>query len=587
MFGANLRIGLAQISVRVGDLWGNARKILAVVQQARDLGVDVLTFPELIVTGYPPEDLLMRPRFVRDNMKVTRELARQIQGLVAVIGFVDRTAEGLRNAVAVVQRGIMSVVYHKIHLPNYGVFDEKRYFVPGSQAKVFVCNGVRFAISICEDIWVPDVTRIQAQEGGAQIILNASSSPYYAGKRTEREEMLANRARENHCHIAYVNLVGAQDELVFDGNSMVFDSDGNVIARAKQFEEDLLIADLELEKEQRRPQSVPPPPIDLKRSFKPEVPRPTLSYVNFCIPAKPSRPPITPRIEAQLGAEEEIYKALTLGLERYVRGNRFSKVVIGISGGIDSALTAALAYDALGPDGVIGLAMPSPFTSAESNEDAEELCRNLGIRLEVIPIEPLMAAFDASLAPFFGDMPRGVTEENLQARIRGSLLMAFSNKFNSMVVSTGNKSELATGYCTLYGDMVGGFAILKDVPKTLVFRLCRFRNSIHPTPFIPERIITKEPSAELKHNQKDTDSLPPYPLLDAIMHAYVVEDRGIDEIIGLGFSQDIVKRVVRMIDISEYKRRQGAPGIKITPKAFGKDRRMPICNGYEERQDAE
>ncbi|HID95543.1 MAG TPA: NAD+ synthase [Candidatus Latescibacteria bacterium] len=557
--GRPLRIAMAQINTTVGDLEGNFEKIREYVRKAKDLQVDVASFPELAITGYPPEDLLLKPRFVQDNLRQLERLARSIEDIVVVVGFVDRLGTEIYNAAAIIHKGEICGVYHKMLLPNYGVFDEKRYFNPGQRPLIFKTDGVVFGVNICEDIWHEDgPTRRQASLG-ASLILNINASPYHAGKIKEREDIVSRQARDNRVFITYTNLVGGQDELVFDGQSMVVDDEGKTIARAEPFKEDLLVIDL----------NVPP------------TLRETKGAITIAKEFPEERPPLPEREVRELEPVEEIYQALVLGLKDYVSKNGFKKVIIGLSGGIDSSLTAAVAVDAMGKDGVYGVFMPSEYTSEESREDVEALVKNLGIHMEVIPITEIFGAYLRVFAPVFKGCPQDVTEENLQARIRGNILMALSNKFGWLVLTTGNKSEVSTGYCTLYGDMVGGFGVIKDVPKTLVYELARFRNELENGEIIPERVLRKPPTAELKPDQKDTDTLPPYEILDPILKSYIEEDKSFQDIIRQGYDGGIVSRVIRMVDGNEYKRRQAPPGIKITPKAFGKDRRMPITNRYK------
>lgn len=581
---------MAQLNPTVGDIAGNTRLIKAWVKEARKAKADVVAFPELAVTGYPPEDLLLKPRFVTDNCRALDEIARDCKGLVAVIGYVGQGAMGpvkqrpgvtgseqhaLSNAAAVVSEGRLIASYGKWQLPNYGVFDERRYFDPGRRLPLITLRGVTIAVNICEDIWVPDgPTRLQAA-AGAEVIVNINASPFHIGKSRAREHMLVTRARENGVIVSYTNTVGGQDELVFDGNSVIVDQTGEIVARGKAFAEDLIVADLNVEAvgrhrlTQGRKKPFPPAMaaaverIAVKASSRPE-----------------KRPRLAPTLEAPLGELEEVYRALVLGVQDYVRKNQFRNVVIGLSGGVDSALTAVIAVDALGPQNVLGIFMPSPYTSQDSGEDVSELTRRLGIECRTIAITPTFHAYREALAPSFEGQPVDTTEENLQARIRGNLLMAFSNKFGHLVLTTGNKSEMSVGYATLYGDMAGGFAVIKDVPKTMVYALSRLRNAAGPTPVIPKRVLDRPPTAELRPNQKDEDSLPPYSVLDPILKAYVEEDRSIQEIVAMGFDRATVARVMTMVDRSEYKRRQAPIGIKITLRAFGKDRRMPITNGY-------
>ncbi len=567
-----IRLAMAQLDVVVGDLEGNARKIVEWIGRAAAGGADIVAFPELALTGYPPEDLLLKPGFIDANLDALGEIARAAAGITAIVGFVDR-ADDIYNAAAVLRDGRMVGVHHKVYLPNYGVFDEFRYFQAGRKSTLLECGGARIGLSVCEDIWYPDGPVLeQAMGQGAAVVLNISSSPFHAGKRQWKERMLRTRAADNAAIVAYVNLVGGQDELVFDGHSMVFDPAGELLARGRQFEEQLIVTDLDLDavfrwrlREPRRRQGAVADSADV---ISLPAPSPDRAPLDVRDPAKP------------LGEESEIYRALVLGTRDYVRKNRFGKVVIGLSGGIDSALTAVIAVDALGAGNVVGVLMPSGHSSEGSVADSRALGRNLGIELIEIPISDLMQAYDGALAPAFDGRPVDVAEENIQARIRGNLVMALSNKFGWLVLSTGNKSEMSVGYCTLYGDMAGGFAVIKDVTKTLVYGLARHCNRQAGGERIPREILVKEPSAELRPDQKDSDSLPEYADLDPILLAYVEEDRGVDELIGMGFDAETVRRVVRMVDGSEYKRRQAAPGVKITPRAFGRDRRMPITNRY-------
>jgi NAD+ synthase (glutamine-hydrolysing) len=558
--GTTIRIALAQINCTVGDLKGNCRKILEYSEKAKECDADLVSFPELAVTGYPPEDLLLKPKFVEDNVTALQELSRSIKNIVAVVGFVDNGRRAVYNSAAVISAGEIKGIYHKMRLPNYAVFDEKRYFKPGKNPLVFLFGQQPFGVTICEDIWLPGgPTEVQARYG-ARFICNINASPYHAGKRKLREEILRTQARSNGVIMAYTNLVGGQDELVFDGQSMVIDKDGAVLARAEAFKEDLLIVDLELPSE--------------------ATARSTKSLIKATdAPFRPKTQAARTRVEPALKPAEEVYQALILGLRDYVRKNGFEKVVLGLSGGIDSALVAVLAADALGTENVICVFMPSRFSSEESRVDAKGLCENLGVRLFETSIERIYDAYLETLAPLFSGLQPDITEENIQARIRGNIMMAFSNKFGWLVLTTGNKSEMSVGYATLYGDMAGGFAVIKDVPKTLVYSICRWRNSVSRA--IPEGVLTKAPSAELKPDQKDTDTLPPYEVLDPILKAYVEEDKEPARIVAGGYDYETVSRVIKMVDVSEYKRRQSPPGIRITPKAFGKDRRMPITSKYK------
>ena len=572
-----LRLGLAQINTTVGDLEGNVAKVLEYVGRARELGVDLVSFPELTITGYPPEDLLLRPRFIDDNLAALEQVVGACQGITAVVGFVDRK-DDIYNAAAVIHDGRLADVYHKQFLPNYGVFDENRYFQAGTRCPVYVVTGIGVGVSVCEDIWYPgDPTRAQAHSG-AQVIININGSPYHMGKRRFREHMLATRASDYAVFVCYTNQVGGQDELVFDGASMVLSPWGEVLGQAAAFQEELLVCDLNVEEVlQTRLHDPRRRKERLAFTASTSVPRICLSDEPFL----ESKPTVEPRCAPPLDGEAEVYHALVLGSGDYVRKNGFQKVVIGLSGGIDSSLTAAIAVDALGRDNVIGVAMPSRFSSEGSLQDARELADSLGIQLMVFPIEEPFSAFLNILSEPFAGTQFGVAEENVQSRVRGLIIMALSNKFGWLVLTTGNKSEMATGYATLYGDMVGGFAVLKDVPKTLVYRLARYRNACpDKSGVIPQSVMDKEPSAELRPDQRDTDSLPPYEMLDPILEAYVEEDKSVDEIVALGFDEALVERIIAMVDRNEYKRRQTPPGVKITPRAFGRDRRLPIANRY-------
>ncbi len=574
-----LRVGLGQIDVCVGNLSGNLKKILEYIEVAKNLGVDILCFPELAVTGYPPEDLLLKSSFIEDNLETLDKIREASDGLTVIVGFVDKK-EDIYNAAAIIHNRDLVDVYHKRYLPNYGVFDENRYFQSGTRAPVYKLGNVRFGVNICEDIWYPgDPTREQAILGDAQIIINISSSPYYASKVKSREQMLSVRASDYSVVVVFCNLVGGQDELVFDGHSAVIGEAGKVIARASGFKEELLIADISpnrvfrsrLHDPRRRKEKY-----TLRIESK-EAQLITLAQAEF---GKNSRPQIAPRVEEFMGVEEEVFRALVLGTRDYVTKNGFKKVVIGLSGGIDSSIVAAIASEALGKENVIGVRMPSRYSSEGSIRDAEELSKGLGIELLTIPIEKAFNAYLDMFSQVFGGKEHDVTEENIQTRIRGNILMALSNKFGWLVLTTGNKSEMGVGYCTLYGDMAGGFAVIKDVPKTLVYRIAEFYNRWKGKDIIPKAVLEKPPSAELRPNQKDTDSIPPYNVLDPILKAYVEEDLSVEEIINLGFDENLVKRVIKMVDLNEYKRRQSPPGIKITVRAFGKDRRFPITNLY-------
>jgi len=572
-----LRLGLAQINTTVGDLEGNAAKVLEYVDRARELGVDLLSFPEMTITGYPPEDLLLRPQFIGDNLAVLQRVVKGCQGISAVVGFVDRDHD-VHNAAAIIHDGRLVDVYHKQFLPNYGVFDENRYFQAGTGCPVYVMAGIGVGVNICEDIWYPDdPMRAQAQ-AGAQVIININGSPYHIGKRRFREHMLATRASDHAVFICYTNQVGGQDELVFDGASMVVSPWGEVLAQAAVFEEELLICDLDVEETfQAR---LHEPRRRRQRLASSAGSSAAMVHVSDA-PLAQKKPPVERRRAPSMGDDAEVYSALVLGTRDYLLKNDFQKAVIGLSGGIDSSLVATIAVDALGSENVVGVAMPSRFSSEGSIKDARELADSLGIQLMTIPIEEPFSAFLDLLSDPFASAEFGVAEENIQSRIRGLIIMALSNKFGWLVLATGNKSEMAAGYATLYGDMAGGFAVIKDVPKTLVYRLARYRNSLGPRPVIPQSVIEKEPSAELRPDQRDVDTLPSYETLDPILEAYVEEDKSVDAIASMGFDKELVKRVMTMVDRNEYKRRQAPPGVKISPRAFGRDRRLPIANRYK------
>lgn len=570
-----IRIGMAQINCTVGDLAGNTEKIIRYTEKAQEMCVDVLSFPEMAITGYPPEDLLLKRDFIDENLKYLDIIKNKTGNICIVVGFVNRK-KGIYNAAAVIQNKKIAGIYHKMLLPNYGVFDEKRYFKEGDEYKVFSLNDINFAVTICEDIWFEDgPVRILSFAGNAEIIININSSPYHLGKWRLRETMLRERAKNSKVAIAYNNMVGGQDELVFDGDGMFLDVKGNVIERGRQFEEGLIIADVDVDKirSQRKGKDWQ----KKKRAFSKY--KKLIKSTNLSKQGHLKKPLVERGSIEPYSIEAEIYNALLLGTRDYTKKNGFKKVLIGLSGGIDSALTVAIAVDAIGKENVVGVFMPSMYTSKESIEDVEILSKNLGIKLITVPITETYNNYISSLTSTFKDLKTDVTEENIQARIRGNILMALSNKFGWLVLTTGNKSEMSVGYATLYGDMAGGFAVIKDVPKTMVYRLARFRNTQNE--MIPERIIKKEPTAELRPGQKDTDSLPAYEILDPILLAYIEEDKSFTDIAAMGFDKAVVKKVINMVDKSEYKRRQSSPGIKITPKAFGKDRRMPITNWYK------
>mgnify|MGYP001582048006 CR=1 FL=1 len=573
------RLALAQINTTVGDLEGNAQKVLQYAARAREMGADLVAFPELAIPGYPPEDLLLKPSFIQRNIETMRRVVEECKGIALVVGFVDAGSD-IYNAAAVSYDGKLCGVYHKIYLPNYGVFDEDRYFRRGDTCPVFTVNGVCVGVNICEDIWYAVGPAVVQRDAGAELIVNINSSPYAAGKRKFREQMVATRASDNGLYVAYVNTVAGQDELVFDGGSVVFDRDGELVARGRQFEEQLLVVDLDMESVFRGRLRDPRPrkedPAMLRQIGTPQ-------HVHVSDRQERARPPLPKEVETPLEPLEEVYRALVLGTRDYVRKNGFQKVLIGLSGGIDSSITAVIAADALGRENVVGVVMPSRFSSEGSISDSRALSKNLGIEMRSVPIEPAHSAFEQMLEPHFRDTAPNIAEENIQARIRGNILMALSNKFGWLALTTGNKSELAMGYATLYGDMAGGYAVIKDVPKTLIYELARWRNA-HDSPRnpIPQACFDKPPSAELKPNQRDDDTLPPYAILDPILKAYVEEERSYEEIVSLGFEAEVVKQVITAVDRNEYKRRQGAPGVKITSRAFGKDRRLPIVNRYRQ-----
>ena len=572
------RVSLAQVNPTVGDIEGNVRRITDGIERARTLGARLVAFPELAITGYPPEDLLFKSAFIEANVRAMHDVARASRGLTAVVGFVDKQAD-IYNAAAIVHDGAVAGIYHKQYLPNYGVFDENRYFQAGRVAPIFTAGDACFAVNICEDIWYPTgPTTVQAM-AGAELIVTINGSPYHAGKGHDRERLVSTRAADDLVCLAFVNMVGGQDELVFDGGSLVVNQHGEVVARGRQFQEDLVTADLDLDAvfrarlhDSRR----------RKEKLRHDEPVTRVVLGGLAPPAAPA-PPLEPVVAPLLPPVDEVFHALVLGTRDYVRKNGFTRVVVGLSGGVDSALVAAVAVEALGRENVTGATMPSPYSSSGTRRDARRLAKNLGIEFLSLPITGVFSAFKRALARAFKGLAEDVTEENIQARIRGTLLMALSNKFGWLVLTTGNKSEIGVGYSTLYGDMAGGFAVIKDVPKTLVYELSRHVNARAGRAVIPESVLERPPSAELRPDQKDQDTLPPYPVLDAILEAYVEEDRGINDLIARGFDADTVRRVVRMVDGAEYKRRQGPIGVKITPRAFGRDWRLPIVNRFRER----
>ena len=541
-----MRVALGQINALVGNLAGNAEKMRNLYAKAIKSEIDLLAFPELAVCGYPPEDLLLKKHFLKDIRSTVEKLAADCPEKTVVVGFAESHRGNSYNAAAVLQKGRIAKTYRKVKLPNYGVFDEQRYFQPGTKPLIINLKGFNIAVTICADIWdIEWLSNFLKRSGQIQMILNISASPFHLGKTEQRQDILSECAKTFNCAVLYCNLVGGQDELVFDGRSMFADSTGNIVIKAKAFDEDLLIADISS----------------------------TAAKTIRVTPLQPAAPQPTDSLD-------EVYQALVLGTADYTRKNGFEKILLGLSGGIDSSVVAAIAVAALGAENVIGLTMPSKFNSPETINDAEKLAGNLGIKFLSIPIEPILEQFDRVLQSAHGWDNKGIAYENLQARIRGSILMTLSNKFGSLVLTTGNKSETAVGYSTLYGDTAGGFAVIKDVPKTLVYKLAEHINKISGRQIIPDDVIKRAPSAELRADQKDTDSLPDYDLLDKILKGYVEEDKSAQQLAEAGLPRDVVHSVIRMVDRNEYKRRQSPPGIKITPKAFGKDWRLPITNRY-------
>ena len=567
-----LRVALAQLNPTVGDLDGNLALLSDAYDRADAAGCDIVAFPELSTTGYPPEDLVLKPGFVADNLEMLAKLAARTRRCAAVIGFVDQDRD-IYNAAAVCANGEVVGTYRKRLLPNNTVFDEARYFTPGDESdplELYVIGGVKVGISICEDIWSPFGSLSEQAAAGAELNININGSPFSTGKGARRERMLATRAADSHCAIVYVNQVGGQDELVFDGASLAFDHEGNLLARGAQFAEQLLVVD------------VPIPPVYRKRLLDPRgrVTRTLLPTVHVS-DAPIVQSDVSPASVAEpFDADRELYDALVLGTRDYCRKNGFSDVVIGLSGGIDSTIVACIAADALGPEHVHGVSMPSRYSSDHSKSDAELLASNLGLDYRTIPIEPSFQAYLDMLAPSFEGREPGLTYENIQSRCRGQTLMALSNEFGWMVLTTGNKSEMAVGYFTIYGDSVGGYGVIKDVLKTRVYDLCRYVNRTAGREIVPEGVITKPPSAELRPDQRDDQSLPPYEVLDPILELYIEHDRTAGEIVELGHDEAVVRRITRLVDIAEYKRRQCPPGVRVSTKAFGKDRRLPITNGY-------
>ena len=561
-----MRIALAQINCCVGDTRNNTKKIIRNVDRARALGCDLVVFPELAVTGYPPEDLILKQSFIDQNLESIDKIKDATKSIITVVGFIDK-GERVYNSAAVIQNRKIRGVYRKLHLPNYGVFDENRYFKSDRHSSVYIYGPTAFGVNICEDIWYPgDPTKTQVKYGNAGLIINISSSPYHHGKPAEREKMLSKRASDYSCAVAFCNLIGGQDELVFDGHSCIIDKNGDVVSRAKGFREEMIVHDLQIDE------------IKGKRQKRAVVKH--FDFINLSEPKKKRKKKISTAISKFSDETEEIYNALVLGTKDYVRKNGFKKTIIGLSGGIDSSLVAVIAVEAIGAKNVLGLLMPSKYSSAGSIKHTRKLAANLGIDTEQVAIKKIYNSYHDDLRPYFKNTKSNIAEENLQARIRGNILMAFSNKFGHLVLTTGNKSEFSVGYTTLYGDMAGGFAVIKDVPKTMVYSLAKFYNKFRKKEIIPSEIILKEPSAELRPNQKDTDTLPPYDQLDRILKYYIEDDMSVSQIVELGEDKNTVELVTKMVDLNEYKRRQSPPGIKITTKAFGKDRRMPITSRF-------
>ena len=576
------RVALAQINTTVGDIPGNTAVMLEYVRRAQEMQADLVAFPEMSTTGYPPEDLLFKPSFLRENVAAMEKIVAASRGIAVVVGYVQLGTD-ISNAAALGYDGKLIDSYEKMCLPNYGVFDEERYFRRGDTCPVYVINGVGVGVNICEDIWYPVGPIAVQREAGAELIVNINASPFHAGKRAYREKMIATRAADNELFVAYLNTVGGQDELVFDGASLVYDMNGELVTRGPAFTEELVVADLDIEAVLRS-RLRDPRPHKANPAILREIGAPRAVHVSGF---KPKERPLQSDLEPARAMDEaeEVYHALMLGTKDYLGKSGFGKVLMGLSGGVDSALTATIAVDALGPDNVVGISMPSRFSSEGSVSDTKELAHNLGIDLWTVPIEQAHIAFTDMLQPRFQGTEPNVAEENVQARIRGNILMTISNKFGWIVLTTGNKSEMAMGYATLYGDMAGGFAVIKDVPKTMVYQLCQWRNQhMEPHPVIPQAIINKPPTAELKEGQVDQDTLPPYEVLDPVIKAYVEEDASYQEMVDMGFDPLVVRQVISAVDRNEYKRRQAPPGVKITPRAFGKDRRLPIVNQYRQYQ---
>jgi NAD+ synthase (glutamine-hydrolysing) len=578
-----LSVALAQINPTVGDIRGNARRIAEHAARARERGASLIVFPELSLTGYPPEDLLLKTGFLAAAASALEELATQTRGIVAVVGFPER-ADDVYNAAAVLADGEVAAVYRKMYLPNYGVFDEQRYFQSGSEAAIFELNGVPIGLSVCEDIWEPGPPAMTEALAGAHVIVNLSASPYRAGYGRARERMLVQRAVDYLAAVVFVNTVGGQDELVFDGHSLAIDQDGRVLARCPQFEECLTLCTIDPQEVVAARLRDTRHRVNVRRQRRaaPVAEPPVRTLARLVAPAEPGST-TAGEVAPLLGPEAEVYAALRTGLRDYVEKNGFERVLLALSGGVDSALTALVAVDALDPERVTCVSMPSPYSSEGTRADARAIAQNLGVDFLELPIETAMRSYEELLREPFEGLEPDIAEENVQARIRGNVVMALSNKFGWLVLTTGNKSELSVGYATLYGDMAGGFAVLKDVYKGWVYRLVRWRNEDAGRELVPASVLERAPSAELRYEQRDQDSLPPYEVLDAILEGYIEEDLDAAELVHRGLPADEVERVIRMVDRAEYKRRQAPPGIKISTKAFGRDRRLPITNRYESR----
>jgi len=569
----SIRVAIAQINTVVGDFKANANKVKSGIKKARQLGADVILFPELTLSGYPPEDLLLKQGFIKENQATLNRVVPHTKGITAVVGTLEPSGSKLYNSAALMANGKLLGYCRKAILPNYGVFDEKRYFSEGDTSVRFTQNGVTLGVTVCEDIWFADGPgKKLCREGNVDVLLNISSSPFSTGKGEAREQMMQSRARKYKSFIVYANLVGGQDELVFDGQSLVIDPKGKLIAHGNSFVEEMIVTDLTIQPKTLKAKSAKSKPAEIKTYRVASSAKRSLAKKQLPKQAFKKREEI-----------EEVYEALVLGTRDYILKNGFQKVAIGLSGGVDSAMTVAIAVDALGAENVTAVLMPSPYTSDASGDDSLALAKNLNIQTFTLPIEDAMRAYESVLSDVFKETAVDITEENIQARIRGNLLMALSNKFGWVILTTGNKSEISVGYCTLYGDMAGGFAVLKDVPKTWVYELASFVNRRDSKIVIPENILTREPTAELRPDQKDTDSLPPYPLLDKVLAAYIEEDQSLENLLKmkLGMPAKEIRRIVGMVDANEYKRRQGPPGVKITPKAFGRDRRLPITNRFK------